>query len=307
MPEKPQRQYKKGERHHWWPLGVSNFWTEADGKINWITPAGEINRAHPKTIARISDGHNIRYDAPSPWDQTFEQDFDNADGHFPEIIEWICELTQAHETAQEVSDGFKAHTVEDEQLALLTECLISLAVRSPKFRSHSVALAEDLRGPLDPKERKRLAAANQLHAHNAIVKRIGIRAKYVVLFSQSREFVFGDGFPTSISRWSMDGRSGEHLLVPLTPAIAVLFAQPGHYTRDPRLMTKLVTATDVETINECVMVHAKDYVFFRSEKPPLFEHYSIGQHQRFTEGGPVTAWINQIPGVHNRMNRFFRI
>ena len=188
----------KSERHHWWPRGVSRLWAADDGKVGWIKPDGTIVRAPPQQFGLITNGHQIRLSRTpgeaTVWDESFEKEFDRADGQFPTVINWLEELTYEDRRDRPRRDRYLAQSFPDQMHVALAEGLVSLAVRSPQNREASVSLAEKLRGPLPERERNTLIGANMRNSQRIVVKSIGTRGKFAVIRSPDREFIFGDGF-----------------------------------------------------------------------------------------------------------------
>lgn len=299
------RKLIRGEGHHWWPMSLSRYWTNEKGRIGRITPNDRAKFISPKGIAKIGDGHNILFDEPSPWESTFEDDFDSSDSDFPGVVDWLGALTQQHTDGGEIQshESYRTHDAADEDLSLLTSCLSSLVVRSPRYRNAMTSAAESFRGPLGKKELKRLAAFNLLHKQEGLSKALGHRGKFVVLFSQESEFIFGDGFYNNIPH-DVVVVGSLRILAPITPSIAVLFARPLQFAVEPRLMTRLVNMKEVHSINETVQIYSKDYLFFRTDRPELSEHFAQNEHLTFEEGDPVDAWISDIPGVTGPWGHF---
>lgn len=77
----------KSERHHWWPECVSRQWADEAGGVHWIRPDGSETRARPDAFGVIGNGHFIKLGKEAgettPWDQNFEDFFQQADGGFP--------------------------------------------------------------------------------------------------------------------------------------------------------------------------------------------------------------------------------
>lgn len=292
----------KPAQHHWWPEGLSNFWKNAEGGVHWLLPSGEVKPSVPKNFGKIGNGHNIQLGKSGEetvWDQSLEAEFQKADDYFPFVIQWLQALKEAC-TAVPSADRFHPVSVTDEELQRLTECLISLAVRSPMNRESAVGAAEYFRGPLKERERNMLIALNMRNSQRDAVKRIGIRGKFVAIYSPEREFIFGDGFYHNIrsplgSIWSL------RMFVPLTPEIAVLFAQPSSYTVHPRFFTLSINAQEAREFNETTQVYARKQIFYRSQKPEIIEAYKQEQHLHYTGvTDPITEWIHRIPGVTPR-------
>ena len=188
----------KPERHHWWPECVSEFWKNDEGCVHWLRPNGKIVQSPPKNFGVIGNGHQIRLGtAPGEttiWDESFERDFQRADDNFPTVIRWLQELERwNHPSRTRMTDRFVPVSVEDERLSMLAESMISLAVRSPMNREAAVSVAEYYRGPLPERERNTLITMNMRHSHKEAVKQIGIRGKFVAIYSPARARRLADG------------------------------------------------------------------------------------------------------------------
>src|SRR5216117_1802369 len=188
----------KSERHHWWPRCVSGRWAAEDGTTGWIKPDGSCIRVPPKELGLIGNAHHIKLGRhpgdSTDWDTSFEDEFDAADCNFPAVISWLESLKHEFMLHRELRERFLAQSASDDQLRLLTECVVSLAVRSPMNREASVSLAEHLRGPIPNPKRNALIGANMRRSQRLIADSIGANGKFAVLFSLGTEFIFGDGF-----------------------------------------------------------------------------------------------------------------
>ncbi|MFN9092431.1 MAG: hypothetical protein ACK5V0_13280 [Alphaproteobacteria bacterium] len=294
----------KSERHHWWPVCVSRHWAGEDGKTGWLKPDGSTVRIPPARLGVIGNGHLIklgRNDEDTAWDQSFERVFDKADDAFSDLIRWLEALERRPvRDVQELRQRFIPQPCTDAELARMTECAVSLAVRGPMNREASVALAEHLRGPLPAPERNALIGLNMRNSHRLIADSIKSRGKFVAVYSQRREFVFGDGFFHNVKNvqnvpWS------PKLFVPITPHICVLVCRPSRYTVEPRLMTLVLDDHEVDICNKTVQVYAKNAIFFCSQQPVLSEDFQRGKHLEYTHpGNPIDSLIHSIPGVPAR-------
>jgi len=290
---------KKGARHHWWPKSLSTHWTNESGHIHRIDPSGKTIRSTPLALARISGGHDIVFDQPSNWEQSFEQYFDRPDGNFPKVVTWVQSIVQKHSPTSSDPNGFCEHQCSDDDLLRLFECMLSLVIRSPRFRSSAVEFAESLRGSLPAKEQKRLAAANLKNSYSSLTNDLRAEGKYVVYVSESEEFLFGDGFYTNLNVGSQN-LFGARILLPMTPTIAILHARPMQYNPEPRLLSKKADPDLVALLNETVQIFAKDCLFYRSDEPKLSGRFKSGQFLRFGSHDPIDELIRSIPGVLNR-------
>ncbi|MBG5166835.1 hypothetical protein [Pseudomonas aeruginosa] len=245
----------KSERHHWWPRCVSKHWADAEGFTHWITPDGTDKRVPPAKLGMIGNGHHIKLSQnsadSSPWDMSFEREFDVADGNFPSLIEWLNALTKQELFGRDLRDRFVPQSCTDDQLKILTECVVSLVVRSPKNREAAVSVAEQLRGELPTPERNALIGLNMRQSQRMIADSIGGRAKFAVLFSSGKEFIYGDGFFNNVTGVGNPLHSPK-IIAPITPMMAVIINRPTSFMVEPRLSTIVLSDDEVEA---CVVVN----------------------------------------------------
>ena len=155
----------KSERHHWWPECVSDYWKDSEGLAHWILPDGETRHSPPKNFGVIGNGHYIKLSRDpheaTVWDQNFEDEFGRADSHLRGVIEWLESLDRVdRRNAKDLGSRFLRQDACDENVGLLVEGLVSLAVRSPINRESAVGLAEKLRGSLPERERNAIMGSN---------------------------------------------------------------------------------------------------------------------------------------------------
>ena len=290
-----RRPFIKGERHHWWPQSVSQNWTNADGYIIRVDSNGNQAPSTPARFARISDGHN--FNTGTPWDYTFEDLFDKVDDYFPHLVDWIRELVELHKTSGAKPLEFQPQSVDDDKLILAINCVISLVVRSPRFREDVVNIAQDIRGPVEKIERKPLAAVNLQQTYQRLTKLLRPVGKIVVVWSANREFNYGDGLYSNLSPYSQDLRNFR-AAIPITPTIAVVYTLPSQYIREPRVHTLEADHNLIEIINESVQIFSKECLFYRNISPALGDFFRIGQYMQYSAGDPILDFISQVPGIH---------
>jgi len=299
-----QPAHLKSEVHHWWPRSLSDYWNDSEGAVNWIKPDGEVIRAPAHKFGSIKNGHHFKPDLdgePNPWDFTFEPVFAKADDNFPAVVEWLLSLECKHVPLRTSrKDGLLALDVDDKMLSTLVECIVSLVVRSPKFRESGAAMAEHLRGPLGQRERNALISANIMHCQRSIADGIGTNGKFVVLFTNDREFLYGDGFYHNLSSQTQN-TVGARIVVPITPNVAVLYCHPHRFRTEPRLSTLLLTNEEVDVLNQTVQIYARDCLFYRTERPVLLPAYTDGAHRRYGERDPIDDWVQDISGCPPRV------
>ncbi|MDB5874633.1 MAG: hypothetical protein JWQ07_4075 [Ramlibacter sp.] len=290
----------KSERHHWWPRCVSREWAAQDGTTGWMRPDGTVIRVPPAKLAMIGNGHHIKL-APmgsaTPWDSSFEHEYDNADTHFPAVISWLGSLDRHCDFERPLRERFVSQPAADNQLRALTESAVSLAVRSPRNREASVASAERLRGPLPERERNGLIGANMQRSQRLIADSIGANGKFAVLFTGGREFIYGDGFFHNVTAVHNPPQNPK-ILAPITPTISVIVSRPSRFTVEPRLSTMVLSDAEVELCNHAVQVYSREALFFRTEKPTLHDAFSRREHLKYASpDNPLERLIRSIPGV----------
>jgi hypothetical protein len=294
----------KTERHHWWPVCVSKNWAGSDGKTGWLKPDGSVLRLPPGRLGVISNGHHIKMGndgESSPWDESFERAFDKADRNFPGLVQWL-ERLERHpmRDVSTLTQRFVTVACEAQMLELMTECAVSLAIRGPMNRAACASLAEQLRGPLRTAERNALIGLNMRNSQKVVADSIGSRGKFVVLYSQTKEFVFGDGFFHNVTNVRMEPHAPK-MLVPVTPNISILVCRPSSYLVNPQLTTLVLTDNEVDLCNDAVQVYSRDAIYFREQAPEPNESFRSGHHECYAAwDNPIDSLIGSIPGVPPR-------
>ena len=136
--------YVKSSIHHWWPEVVSQTWADPKGFVNRLQPDGSTQRAPPRKFGSIKNAHTIKL-SPDPsvrtvWDEEFEKEFDHADNAFRSFIDWLKSLKYPdHVSTVHWYERFLSYQLERARLETFTECLVSLAVRSPKSRREAAS------------------------------------------------------------------------------------------------------------------------------------------------------------------------
>jgi hypothetical protein len=292
---------RKSERHHWWPECVSKRWADGQGGVHWLRPDSSEQRARPKSFGVIGNGHFVklrgRDGEDSGWGENFEFEFGDADGRFPGMIDELEALTYDARRDASGSGRLLPQAISERRFGELVECLVSLAIRSPMTRHCAVSLAEQLRGPLEERERNSLIGFNMRHMFRRAVRSLGTRGKATAIYSPDREFIFGDGFYHNLTSPS-GAPSSARILAPLTPRLAVLYALPWRYMTEPRLSTLVIAREEADALNDTVQVYARNALFYRSEKPVLTPEFRSGQHRRYTSSGnAVEMIVRDMPGV----------
>lgn len=292
----------KSALHHWWPACVSKHWEGEDGKVGWLKPDGTHLRLASHRLGAIGNGHLIKLGhggAPSHWDESFESEFDDADTHFPTFIDWLEQLPREELGASAgLRDRYMPVEATEQELLRAVECVVSLAVRSPMNREASVSLAERLRGGSLPRpEREALMGLNIRRQQKLIVNDIGTRAKFVVMFSPNKEFLFGDGFYHNVS-YAHPPLTTVEILAPITPWISVLICRHRQYMKNPQLTSIVLTDAEIDGLNLAIQVYSRNAIYFRNALPIPHEAYLTGQHRKFADtDNAVSYLIHGTPGI----------
>lgn len=294
----------KSAKHHWWPETLSSYWADDEGGVTWLRPNGKSIKSAPKKFGAIKDGHTIRMSNlpgdESVWDNSFEKDFDQADGSFHRVLKWLNELDRCgppFETS--LTKRFVATPVSQSDFDELLVCAFSLIVRSPQFRQIAGAYSIHHGMPGHERSVRRVMMANMRNGLENLTRAFAGSGKAVAIFSPERELVFGDGFFTNVTP------PAQHILqpraiLPLTPSLAILIQKPGSYLVNPNLCTLMVNRQEADELNGVVQIYAKEAIFYRSERPSILPEYKRAEHLRFADDRNFADRLcYNVPGVRD--------
>lgn len=282
-----KRKVLRGEKHHWWPKSLSKFWVNERGLVNRIEPCGKLVTSTPKEFGHISDGHNILYSRPSAWESTIEDYFDLPDSSMAEVVEYL-------ESFKTNSSDYGTQENDSDQLNLLRECMISLLVRTPKYRNSIEDLVTSLRGELPKAEAKMLISSNVHQNYKQLLKSSYNCGRLAILFSRTDEFIYGDGLYTNLTV-NTQNLSNFKAVIPFTPNIVVVWCRPMAYRPKPKVISAEVSPKDVKLLNDTTQIYSKDYIFYRTTAPEIHSDFKLREHRMFSgQEDPVREFINQI-------------
>lgn len=272
----------KTELHHWWPRTLSDYWAASDGMVSVIRSDGSVSRSPPGTFGAITNAHHMK--RGGGWDSTFEPIFNVPDSEIADFVQWIATLdTSIAAHSQPMVERISPHLLCEEREAQIARITASLLARSPNIRASIKRTTEYLRrevGMADPTANKALIAANQRGLYDAYRRRM-MHGRWAILFSDEREFVAGDGFLHNFPA-SQDGlNSGLKLVLPIMPTAAIVYMSPFQYPIEPRLVTLRISAKETKCLNAITQVYAREFIFFRDEKPELSEDFKKAEHHQF--------------------------
>lgn len=284
-----QRRPIKSEDHHWWPQGLARRWADENGVVHQMLWDGRvIPQSNTRNFGFTRNAHHIRLanarGEGSPWDESIEKQFSQADGAFPSLAAQLDALTiEDVQSPTNLRARFRPLSSSEDDLRTLILCALSLVVRSPRFRNSIRLTAEHYRkrfGLADPTADKNLIAANLRNALDLFVRHARGSGKFAIFDAGDREFIFGDGFfhnYTGVSVPPMNPR----FIVPITPKRALLWASPQSYPTHPRIVGMRLKPGEVSFINETIMIYSCDSVFFRSQPPQITEAFSRRQFLQY--------------------------
>lgn len=292
-------------KHHWWPESLSGYWSDEEGKVNWLLPTGEVRRQPPRKFGAIRDGHTIRMSdepgAVTPWDESFESTFDDADSSFHHILAQLNELDRCGPPFEvPITERFVSTPVPQPNFGAILRCALSLIVRSPQFRRIAGAYSVHYGVAGYEKSVKRVMLGNMRHSLDHLTKAFRGTGKAVAIFSPERELVFGDGFFTNITPPAQHNLR-PRAIVPLTPSLALLIQKPGAYRLEPNLCTLVVNREEAAELNKIVQIYAREMIFYRSERPKIVTEFKKGEHFRFADDRNFADQLCfQVPGVRDQ-------
>jgi hypothetical protein len=284
----------KSALHHWWPRSLSKLWANDCGSLTQLWWDGKEVCSQPATFGAITNAHHIKFGHDSPWNSTFEHAFQYADEVFPDLAHWLrnLDIKRVGKRAS-FQKRFRAQRLSLERRRQLAECLSSLIVRSPASRNKIRITAEEHRAGLpDQRASKTLIAASIYRGKDAIRRAFESAGKFVVLRTESEEFIFGDGF---LHNFHVEPECifPVRCLVPVLPTVSVLYVQPSAiiYRTHPELSTILLRREEVAILNDIVQIYSRDFVFYRNDKPRVIDEFSRHEFLEFEDDPPALATL----------------
>lgn len=211
--------------------------------------------------------------------------FGEADSQITNLVCWLLTLdTSTTNYSRRRLDRILAQDLPNSMLSQLARVVASLLARSPRTRDEIRRRTAHYRlrfGFTDPEPEDHLIAFNQRGLYDAYRKRMESSGRWAVLFSDTKEFIFGDGFLHNFAASADHMMPGKKCVVPLTPTIAVVYMLPMSYPSDPKLVTIKVDSDEVQFLNDALQAYANQFLFFRSQDPELIPAFTDGQHRQF--------------------------
>ena len=146
-------------------------------------------------------------------------------------------------------------------------------------------------------ELKLLSAVNIIGKQKQIEQRLKDKGKFVILYTDTNEFIFGDGFYHNVSMVILRSSCDDRILVPLTPNMTIAYINPIQCMKEPRLLALKADDKLVMLVNKMVQIYSKDFLFYKTEKPVLNKYFIENKHLEIEHDKALENLFNGIPGV----------
>lgn len=284
----------KSAAHHWWPRTLAGYWADEEQMVSMIRHNGSVHRSQPGAYGAITNAHHIKLD--SPFDTSFECEFDQADTEIHSLVRWVGDITQPiTSTNDPLVMRISAQPLARDHLHRLSRITASLLARSPMARNLIALGIETFRDEFSvssEKPEKHLIAANQQPLYQAFYKSMTECGRWALLYSREVEFISGDGFYHNFMLENHPPQSGRKLILPILPNLAIAYMFPQGYPSQPRMVSIHLSQYEVDYINEVTQVYAKNVLFFRKQKPIVTEAFSKNKHLELHSSGQ--EWLNYL-------------
>lgn len=252
--------------------------------VSVVRPNGEVRRVPPGAFGGITNAHHMKMGGP--WDSTFEPSFNQPDSEIADFVRWIFTLEASRaESDCSILERILAQPLPQDRHQQMTRIVASLLARSPRVR-HVIKLRTEYYrerfGLPDPTADKSLIAANQRGLYDAYRKRMEGSGRWAILFTDSTEFIAGDGFLHNFPACDDAINSGRKLVLPILPTATIIYMLPlGGNPSEPKLVTLRIDSAETARLNHFVQVYARDLLFYRSEPPVLSDAFLCGEYREF--------------------------
>lgn len=270
----------KSARHHWWPESLSEFWKDSEGQVYVTQPNGSQRRQPPKGVGVINNGHHIFRDGD--WQSSAEPLFSEADTNVTFFIKALRDNEDLFKYVNKNGANYAGFSEEIDNFSqdIFFEFIASLIVRSPQFRSKAKITVESYGSyGNDISHKHHIIPANIAGAYKMASRAIASTGLKFVLFSEGREFFYGDGFLNNVPLTN-HYVGGVNCVVPLTPDMAFAsFCPIGGYSGGMRFVK--LESSQVDQVNFATQLYSANFLFSRSKPLELSEEYRRGEHLQF--------------------------
>lgn len=309
-------QGNNSKNHHWWPVGLQQYWADRREDLSWIEPDGTIQKKKPanRKIGYKRHGHTIL--KGTVWENNFENEFD-IDNEVHNIVAGIRDLKPFGRNPSEfftllkllrkkdrtLRDMCKFYHMDEQLHRNLLLLLNSLLIRSPAIRSRYEGYPGIVGLPPDEEVGKVNMAQSYRIAKKLCLTGFISNQYFVLLHSPLKKFVFGDGNLDWLTSGLVTGHINGRALVPFTPHICVYFCTPTAMRTSPNCASVFAAPWMVDWVNQITQIYSRDKIFFLGKPPKLIDAFS---QQVFLEhkekADTLVDMLDEIAG-NRRQNR----
>lgn len=303
-------QGNNSKNHHWWPVGLQQYWADRRDDLSWIEPDGTIQKKKPanRKIGYKRHGHTIF--KGSVWENNFEREFD-IDNEVHNVVAGIRDLKAFGRTPSEfyallklirkknrtLRDMCRFYQLDEQLHRNLLLLIHSLLIRSPASRSRYEAYPKIIGLPADEEVGKANIAQDYHIAKKLCLTGFISNQYFVLLHSPLKKFIFGDGNLDWLTSGLVAGSINGRALVPLTPHICVYFCTPMVMRTTSNCASLSVAPWMVDWINQITQIYSRDKIFFLGKPPKLinaFRQRTFLEHREKTD--TLVDMLDEITG-----------
>ena len=299
--------FKKGARHHWWPIGLQKkSWIDQNGYVKSVNPSGELKDLNPRVHAKLSDGHNFFFGKNAMWNSTFEHDFDAVDIAFPRTIQKLQLHMHKHLTLDKDKEvTWRRLSQSNSLLKELCASIASLSLRSPAHRHKIEMTISDLHRVNDydiydrfsQKQISNTVKGNIYGKLRQLTNDLFSRGVVTIVFSDQEDFIFGDGFFQNLPISDfLAVLSPLKILVPITPKISLMYHELGKKILRAIYSYK-ASSDDVKMINEATQIHSKNWLFYKNKPPVIGDHFKCNAFHECITPDPVDIITQKFKSI----------
>lgn len=295
--------------HHWWPVALQEYWSTL-GEVKSLSPDGKTGarKYYNRKIAKKSHGHTIILD-PEFWRDNFESEFDAADDSIHRVAMGCIRLFSLSKFARFIWRAARSRMKRRTGIEDFSE---SLSI-DPVFRRELINLCISLliRSPANRYKLERTGASfglppnEEVGKMNMKIQVDGMLRHYsdgfrgnifsMIIYSQVKEFVYGDGLLDGISSSLGSAFLQGHALIPLTPHICILLATPHSIRNNQNARILFAPPWLVDHINSITQVYSKSQLFYASKAPKISDDFKKNEHQSYK--GHTTEIVRSLLNI----------
>lgn len=277
----------RSKNHHWWPVGLQKYWADEHGDVSWIDydRSPDKKKFYNEKIGYKRHGHTLF--RGGVWGETnFEDEFD-IDNEVHKIIGSLTALEPLGQPPSAIRSFVKSirkkdraltetcaiHHIEEKAERDLLLLLYSLLIRSPSNRWKHETFPARFGMPVNEDVGKANMRQDYLLAKKLCQKGGMTNRFFVVMHSDHKRFISGDGYLDWLSGSLQANRVSGRALIPLTPHLCVYICTPMAMRTNRNCAALRAPPWMVDQVNKITQVYSRDRLFFLGRKPKLTEDF----------------------------------